>query len=163
MADEYFLNPKTELRGSSVEGQGLFAKGDISKGENIHIAQGRIVLLDDQAGNDHSYQIDETHLFVPLDPGHPTADWFINHSCDPNTGCPMDFRILRAMRDIKAGEEITYDYAMTDSDPNFIMQCKCGSPRCRKTITGNDWRIPELQKRYEGFFSKSIQEKINGA
>lgn len=65
-----------------------------------------------------------------------------------------------ALRDIEAGEELTYDYATTDSrHANFA--CFCGSPNCRKVITGNDWMLLELQERYRGYFQKNIQEKID--
>jgi hypothetical protein len=44
------------------------------------------------------------------------------------------------MRDIEKGEELTYDYSLADSNPNFSINCSCGSRDCRKTITGNDWK-----------------------
>ena len=65
-----------------------------------------------------------------------------------------------AMREIGVGEELTYDYAMTDSG-NYDMECKCDSKNCRKRIRGDDWMIPEIQKRYKGYFQKNIQDKIN--
>jgi hypothetical protein len=46
------------------------------------------------------------------------------------------------------------------SDMIFAMDCACGSPRCRKLITEQDWMIPELQVRYKGFFSPYITDKI---
>jgi hypothetical protein len=69
------------------------------------------------------------------------------------------------MRDIQAGEEITFDYGTTvsvsvGSDMIFEMDCACGSPCCRKTITEQDWMLPELQVRYKGYFSQYIQNKI---
>jgi hypothetical protein len=38
--------------------------------------------------------------------------------------------------------------------------CSCGTPSCRRLITGGDWKIPELQERYAGFFSSYITRKI---
>jgi len=64
------------------------------------------------------------------------------------------------MRNIKPGEEITYDYAMTDSDPDDYFKCNCGAKNCRRIITGKDWKSPSLQKKYRGYFSFYIQEKI---
>jgi hypothetical protein len=37
---------------------------------------------------------------------------------------------------------------------------KGGAKNCRKTITGNDWKLPILQKRYNGYFSNYIQVKL---
>jgi hypothetical protein len=40
------------------------------------------------------------------------------------------------------------------------VECKCGSPNCRGTVTGKDWQRPELQKRYAGYFSAYLAAKI---
>jgi hypothetical protein len=40
------------------------------------------------------------------------------------------------------------------------MECSCGAPECRKIITGGDWRLPELRRRYAGYFSRYIQDRI---
>jgi hypothetical protein len=37
------------------------------------------------------------------------------------------------------------------------------SSQCRGTVTGYDWKIPELQERYDGYFSLYLQDKINVA
>jgi len=41
------------------------------------------------------------------------------------------------MRDIRAGEELTHDWAMTDDD-DYSVECNCGASNCRKTLTGKD-------------------------
>jgi hypothetical protein len=64
------------------------------------------------------------------------------------------------MRDIPAGAELTIDYAMIDGNPAERMACSCGTPECRKIITGDDWRLRELQQRYAGYFSRYIQERF---
>lgn len=68
---------------------------------------------------------------------------------------------LLALRDIKAGEELTYDYALMESSPEYRIRCLCGSKECRGFLTGNDWRIPALQKKYKGFFEPYLQKKID--
>ncbi len=40
-------------------------------------------------------------------------------------------------------------------------ECLCSSPVCRHTVTGNDWMLPELQKRYKGYFSPFLQHRID--
>lgn len=52
------------------------------------------------------------------------------------------------------------DYAMIDGDPNERMTCDCGAAACRKVITGDDWRLPELRRRYAGYFSRFLEERI---
>ena len=59
---------------------------------------------------------------------------FVNHSCDPN--CETDEiggRVfIAAIRDIKAGEELTYDYWLYDGDDDA--PCYCGSKKCRGSM-----------------------------
>jgi hypothetical protein len=89
---------------------------------------------------------------------------FMNHSCDPN--CWMrDEVTLIARRDIRLGEELTADYAMWENDESDIKpwRCACGTTLCRKTITGTDWRLSELQDRYKGHFSPFITDRIHAA
>ena len=86
--------------------------------------------------------------------------YFINHSCDPNAGIKGQI-LLVAIRDIKPREEITYDYAMSDGFHGDRSVCCCGTKKCRKVITGDDWKKPGLQRRYKGYFSWYIQERIN--
>ena len=85
----------------------------------------------------------------------------LNHSCRPNVGVRVQITFV-AMRDIPAGLELTIDYAMTDGDPTERMECSCGAPECRKVITGNDWRLPALQQRYAGYFSRYLEERFVG-
>ena len=55
----------------------------------------------------------------------------------------------------------TIDYAMIDGDPQERMECACGAAHCRKVITGDDWRLPELQRRYAGFFSRYLEDRFS--
>ncbi len=57
------------------------------------------------------------------------------------------------MRPIANGEQITWDYAMTENN-DWFMICRCGSPRCRKMITGYRNLPPELREAYKGFISQ---------
>jgi hypothetical protein len=69
---------------------------------------------------------------------------------------------LVTRRPIEAGEELSADYAMWETDENWISQwrCQCGSVHCRGTITGKDWRRHELQTKYQGHFLPLINERI---
>ena len=64
------------------------------------------------------------------------------------------------MRDIAAGEEICFDYAMTDISDYDSFPCGCGHAYCRRQVSGDDWQRPDLQKRYEGFFAPHVQRLI---
>lgn len=75
----------------------------------------------------------------------------INHSCDPNTGVRNN-GILFALRDIPAGEELTFDYSTSVDDVTWTMECQCQSPKCRKII-GDFQSIPHAQKEF--YFNKN--------
>jgi SET domain-containing protein len=70
---------------------------------------------------------------------------FINHCCDPN--CEADEIkgrvIIRAIRNIAAGEELGYDYNLYDGDPEDSAPCWCGAKNCR----GSMYSKKELAKR----------------
>ena len=89
---------------------------------------------------------------------------FMNHSCNPNVGYCGQI-IFVAMRDIGAGEELTFDWAMGTDESIFgkdlRFPCRCGSPKCRKVLTAHDWSRRELQSRYKGYFSTYIQKRVS--
>jgi hypothetical protein len=89
------------------------------------------------------------------------ADW-INHSCEPNAGISGQ-TVLVAMRRISPGEEICFDYAMTeDHSPVYEeFDCYCNTSSCRRRITGQDWKNPDLWEKYDGYFSMHLQRKIS--
>ena len=163
-----WLNPNLEKRNSNAHGRGIFAKADIRKDERLAIFGGKVMLIDEmyqlpEVMQGYTMQIEERFVLGPASTIPEDTDFF-NHSCDPNCGFNGQV-FLVAMRDIKAGDEITFDYSMTvsesvGSDMVFEMVCACGSPNCRKTITEQDWMLPELQARYKGYFSQYIQDKI---
>jgi SET domain-containing protein len=160
-----FLSPKTEVRESRIDGRGLFAIADFAKGEIVAVKGGRIVdrkTLREKVTprlGPVEIQIDDDLFITPAtDEEREVSMLYSNHSCDPNLGIRGEI-IFVAMRDIRAGEELTHDWAMTDND-DYSVECKCGAPNCRKILTGKDWQRPELQKRYRGYFSAYLVRKI---
>jgi len=87
------------------------------------------------------------------------ADW-VNHSCAPNCGLRGQIALV-AMRRLAPGEEICFDYAMSDGTPYDQFDCGCGAATCRGRVTGDDWSRPELWKRYRGYFSPYLQRRID--
>jgi len=83
----------------------------------------------------------------------------LNHSCEPTLGWSATGGLV-AMRDVAPGQELTTDYALHVDDPDFVMVCHCETYRCRQLIEGNDWQIPQLQKRYAGFWAPAVQRRI---
>lgn len=152
-----FLHEDVVLK-KCANGKGLFAKKLIHKNSLIidwEPGPGVVFSTEESyaaeaAGNYFTLQIDHNKHLVSLYTVE-TCD-YINHSCDPNCGVWETMKIV-AMRTIRAGEEITFDYSMCESSPQFKLQCNCQTIYCRRFITGNDWKRPDLQKRYGAFFS----------
>ncbi|MBR7834175.1 SET domain-containing protein-lysine N-methyltransferase [Actinospica durhamensis] len=101
---------------------------------------------------------DDLHLILP--PRRPNG--YGNHSCDPNLWW-IDAYTQAARHDIAPGDELTNDYATSTAIPEFRMACACGSPLCRRTITGNDWQRPDLQRRYADHWTPGLLKRIRGS
>ncbi|MGD0217256.1 MAG: SET domain-containing protein [Desulfobaccales bacterium] len=69
-----------------------------------------------------------------------SIEWYFNHSCNGNLGFDKNGDFI-AIRYIKNGEELSYDYGLIESNPNFKMKCKCHNYNCREIVTGNDWKV----------------------
>ena len=82
---------------------------------------------------------------ILIDSAHPVR--YGNHNCDPNLW-HEDATTIVARRLIRANEELTIDYATHTISPKWSMACRCGSSSCRGMVTGEDWRLPNLQAWY---------------
>ena len=161
-----YSSPKVEGRNSASDGKGLFAKQHISKDElliDFSSGPGKFISLKEadvlyDNGYDYMIQVDDDLFFAAMNDEDLEDEDFINHSCEPNCGIRDSLQVV-ARRDIQPGEEITFDYAMTESS-DYSMACKCGREYCRRIITGNDWKNEKLQQKYAGYFSEYLNKKI---
>ena len=160
-----YRSSKTEVRESKIHGRGLFATADIGKDEIVAVKGGHIVdrkTLREKIApvlGPVEIQIDDDLFIAPVTKEEREFSMlYLNHSCDPNLGVRGEITFV-AMRDIRAGEELTHDWAMTDDD-DYSVECNCSVSDCRKTLTGRDWQRPDLQKRYAGYFSAYLADKI---
>ena len=160
-----YLSSKTEVRESKIHGRGLFANADIAKDEVVVVKGGHIIdretlrrEITPRLGP-VEIQIDDNLFIAPAtEEERELSMLYSNHSCDPNLGMRGEITFV-AMREIRAGEELTHDWAMTDDD-DYSVECNCGATNCRKMLTGEDWQRPELQKKYAGYFSAYLAKKI---
>lgn len=160
-----WFNPKTEKRTSLIQGRGLFARVAIPAGEVVAVKGGAIMdfaafaRVRDQV-SPAEIQIEDGLYIAPRSADEVEANILcLNHSCDPNLGVRGQITFV-TIRDVPPGSELTIDYAMIDGDPLGRMDCSCGARGCRKLITGDDWRLPSLQRRYAGYFSRYIEDRI---
>ncbi len=159
-----YISPKTKKgKASRIHGRGLFANEPIRKNEIVAIKGGHIITRDQlrkrsKTIGDSYIQIDDDFFLAPISKReHDRVMMFLNHSCDPNVGVKGQITYV-AMRNIKTGEELTLDYAMIDDD-DFEMSCHCGKPNCRRVVTGKDWKLKSLQKKYGKYFATFILNK----
>lgn len=167
-----WMNPKLEVRESLLGGRGVFTRERIDANEMIFVMGGYILTLEednDFRGEvaDKAIEISDYFFIGPRskEDMERMPQHYVNHSCEPNAGFKGQI-FMMAMRTVDPDEEITYDYAMVmcpnpESNSFFSMPCRCGRASCRKTITEDDWEIPELQERYYGWFQWYLQEKID--
>ena len=161
-----YASPKIEVKDGGIEGRGVFAKEKIFKAEVVFDFSGGAGKLINtlemnellQKGSDYGIQIDDDLFFAATAPEEMEAGDYLNHSCEPNLGIKGSLKMV-ALRDVEPGEEVAFDYAMSESS-NYQMTCRCGAPACRQVITGEDWKIKELQQKYRGYFSDYLTRKI---
>ncbi len=138
------LSTVVEVRHSSVHGRGVYAAQFIPKGARIIEYTGKRMSWK-EVPNDR----DDPHTFIfGLDNGqviNPEIDGnearWINHSCDPNCEAVGEDGgiFIYALRRIRPGEELFYDYALQLDEPitkklENEHRCHCGASTCRGTM-----------------------------
>lgn len=148
-ADGSRMTLRIKVRRSRVHGRGVFALEPISKGTRVVEYLGERVShaeadrrYDDRNPHDnHTFLfIADKHTVIDAGVGGNEAR-FINHSCDPNCESVIvkGHVFIEALRDIAAGEELSYDYQIVrekDDPPDVdeIFACHCGAASCRGTM-----------------------------
>jgi uncharacterized protein len=136
---DLWLHPAIEVRASEIAGKGMFATTVIRAGTAV--------------------------LRLPAAADSPSAlsrlgTGFPNHSCDPNLGW-ADELVLETTAELRSGNELVVDYAMSISEPDWFLRCHCPSYRCRQMVEGGDWRIPQLAERYDGRWAPHVQRLVD--
>jgi hypothetical protein len=164
-----WIDPRIAIRESGIAGLGMFARAPIRAGEMVIVWGGWECTREDVtagrvAPRSTVYIGEDRFLGARVGEYNRERDDrgdFINHACDSNVWLG-DENTLVARRDIVAGEELTIDYALFEGDEAEVKpwDCRCGSPLCRRQVTGADWHLPALQERYRGHFSPFINRRI---
>jgi SET domain-containing protein len=155
-------SPLIEVRDSPLHGKGVFALARIPKGKRVIEYLGDRVShreadrrYDDKDENDS-----HTFLFIVdsrtvIDAGVDGNDArFVNHACEPNCESVIEDRrvFIEALRTIKPGEELTYDYQIQreDDDPSDVddvFACCCGFAGCRGSMLWPERPAAPLKRR----------------
>lgn len=131
--------------------KGAFATRDIPKGTQIVEYKGKLISkkLSEDISSKHR---DKGELWIftlnnkyDIDGSRQgNESRYVNHSCDPNceaTNYDDEEIMIETLRDIKKGEELTYNYGFDEPDEAF--PCLCGSPKCKKWIVVEEYEFKE--------------------
>lgn len=157
MATQQYPKVLFEIKPSKIhkDGVGIFAVVNIKKGERIAKCHGKEALNEivpwtkfrlfskEFRKKVMNYCVGTPYGFIPpkgMDFNNLAIGWHFNHSCDGNMGFNGKCEYV-AVRNIKKGEELSFDYGLLGTYPKIKLKCSCGSNKCRKVITGNDWKI----------------------
>lgn len=137
--------------GKNHFGKAVFCSKKIDKGEAILHFRGSLYRKNEVPQNvkgdaDRFMQIGVYRFLGPSG----KEDDLLNHSCDPN--CGLYFKngsvVLKAIKDIEVGDEITWDYSTTMYKNDQTILCLCKSKNCRKVIKEFSYLPKKIMKRY---------------
>ena len=145
-----------KIKKSKIDKNGLYANCDILKGTKIIEYKGKIISVK-QSENDPKFDNGKAIYLFNLNKKYDLDGNFkfntarlINHSCDPNCevfGTGLKIWVY-AMKNIKKGEELSYDYGFSYDEDYINYPCKCKSKTCVGYIIreGSRWRIKKKKK-----------------
>jgi uncharacterized protein len=122
------------VRQSEIHGTGAFAQRDLTKGSQVIEYVGEKISKEESArridaDNEFIFTLDDDFDLDGKVAWNPAR--FINHSCTPNCEAEVDGHSvwIIALRDIKAGEELSFNYGydLTDFHEH---PCRCGTQQC---------------------------------
>jgi len=134
------------IRNSRIHSSGCYTSCNIKRGTwiveytGMRLTKHQADAMYDSARRTYLFGLDDGRV---IDGDGVAA--FINHSCAPNCEPDeIDGRVwIIASRDIRVGEELTYDYNLYDGDIDDKAVCVCGARECRGSMYSDD----ELKKR----------------
>lgn len=147
---------------SPIAGKGAFAMQPIAKDETIVEYVGERISKEEsnrrcEEGNPYVFQLDDEWDLDGNVPDNPAR--FFNHSCEPNCEAVDDEgRIfLVALRDIRPGEELTfnYGYSLADYQDN---PCGCGARGCIGYMVAAEF-FDEVRRRERTPAEDSLQDR----
>lgn len=164
-----WINQSLIVKDMLKYGKGVFASETIKKDTFLIVFGGYILTRKEEEKlppeiRDIAIRVEKDFVLGIINKSQlGTVDCYVNHSCDPNAGIKGQITLV-AMRDIKKGEEITFDYGTvlyhTNDEPEYEFKCLCGNKNCRGKITQYDWMLPKLQEKYKEYFPYYILEEI---
>lgn len=153
---EYGIENHLYADESEIAGKGLFTSKKIKQGEAAFVMKGPKVIFHPRDKKEalelpNIVGIDEDTYMAPY-----TPYVFINHCCNPNVIADEDGVTYVALRDIEAGEELTFDYS-TSEYSDWEMPCSCGAENCRRLVCSIDKLPKDFFEKYFPLIPKFFQ------
>lgn len=151
-----FEDKKWKVGDAGEMGEGLFTTRDRKKGSVVFVSTGKTrywkaTTEEDAEDNPNWYCVREN---VWVDMQLPYVK--VNHSCTPNLGIDGT-RTFVALRDIKVGEQLFFDYSITDAEEHWVMPCVRVSEHCESEIGGIQTMSKERYARSYPYIPKYMQ------
>lgn len=149
---------KIYIAKSRLDGKGIFALRNIKKGETVFVIKGNKLKF--LINNKKQAQIAGLNWV-----GYGKNEWinplkhciFFNHSCNPNAGIKGHVKFV-AIRNIKKGEEVLFDYSLNEADIFWNIKCNCKSTNCRKIIRSIQFLPVQTFNKYKEYIPKYFQK-----
>jgi len=146
-----------KIKKSKIDKNGLYANCDIKKGTKIIEYKGKIISTkksaeDPKFDNGKAIYLFNINKRLDLDGDFKfNTARLINHSCNPNCevfGTGLKIWVY-AMKNIKKGDELSYDYGFSFDEDYKQFPCRCGSNNCVGFIIreGSRWRLKKIKKK----------------
>jgi len=145
---------KYHIGNSKIHKEGIILDQNVKKDETTFVFLGRESTL---TSGDwfHGPNWLQVGYAKWIEPRSGSAGKYLNHSCSPTAGVHGRNKIV-AMRNLKKGEEVTIDYALSETYPLWHMRCHCKAKNCRKVVKPYQdmpsWRM----KKYVQYTSQYI-------
>lgn len=135
--------------------KGLFAVVSIAKDEILIDLNGEETL---SSPTRRSLQIGEgKHAF-----GGEETVGYLNHGCEPNVFLDFSCLCVRALKNIRAGEEVKINYAATEYEMHDSFLCDCGSPACLRMIRGFKFLTRDQQLKLMPCLAPYLLRRLEG-
>ncbi len=164
---------RIQTRRSGVHGKGVFALADLAEGETLIEYVGEVISWKEALRRHPHDEKDPNHTFyfhmdakhvIDAKHGGNSSRW-INHACKPNCEADEDDGrvFIKALRNIKAGEELFYDYGLI-IDAKYTKKllaeypCWCGAKKCRGTLLAPKEKVDDKKDKKKKKEKKSKKD-----
>lgn len=139
---------------SPIADKGIFVDEPVKKGQKVLKFDGPIISWNEAVTKGRENHVVPVDIDKYVDIYEPES--LVNHSCDPTTGFSGPSTLI-ALRDLKKGDEITFDYSLVTAD-SWTMDCHCGAKNCRGKISDYADLPQDVKERHKDVTPKWIKK-----